>query len=132
MRFVSSRNSIAQRRRIMGRFRIALLALTVATMAGGAALAEDSQTSSGRFVLWYRSPAQDWEKQALPIGNGSLGGKIFGGVEKDRIQLNEDSLWTGDENPSGNYASMGAYQALGDLFIELPGHGEYKDYRREL
>ncbi len=116
----------------MGRFRIALLALVSAALFGGAALAEDSQTASGRFLLWYGSPAEDWEKQALPIGNGRLGGKIFGGVEKDRIQLNVDSLWTGDENTSGNYASMGAYQALGDLFIELPGHGEYKDYRREL
>jgi len=92
----------------------------------------DDGPSSGRFVLWYRAPAKDWEKQALPIGNGRLGGKVFGGVETDRVQLNEDSLWTGDENPSGNYGTMGAYQTLGDLHIELAGQGEHKDYRRQL
>jgi len=116
----------------MNRSWTGLLSCFVLTLAVGTAPAEESQTSSGRFALWYRSPAQDWEKQALPIGNGRLGGKIFGGVEKERIQLNEDSLWTGDENPSGNYGSMGAYQTLGDLFIELAGQGEYKDYRRQL
>jgi len=95
-----------------------------------AVAAEDA--SSGRFVLWYRAPAANWEKEALPIGNGSLGGKVFGGVEKEQIQLNEDSLWTGDENPSGNYGSMGAYQTLGNLLIEMPGHEQHEDYRREL
>ena len=98
----------------------------------GTALAAEPQASPGRFVLWYGSPAKDWEKQALPIGNGSLGGKIFGRVEKDQIQLNTDSLWTGDENPSGSYGSMGAYQTLGDLHIELTGQAEHKEYRRDL
>ena len=83
-------------------------------------------------VLWYRTPAQDWEKQALPIGNGRLGGMIFGGVQEDRIQLNEDSLWTGDQNLSGDYATMGAYQTWGDLFIELAGQGQVDQYRRQL
>jgi alpha-L-fucosidase 2 len=46
---------------------------------------------------------------------------VFGGVERERIQFNEDSLWTGDENPSGNYDTMGAYQNFGDLFLELGG-----------
>ena len=100
----------------------------IASTAG----AEDARTSSGRFVLWYDSPARNWETQALPIGNGRLGGMIFGGVEKEHIQLNEDSLWTGDDNPSGDYGSMGAYQTLGDLTIELAGHGEPQNYRRQL
>ena len=116
----------------MGRSWTGLASCFLLALAAGTAPAEQSQTSSGRFVLWYRAPAQDWEKQALPIGNGRLGGKIFGDVQQERIQLNEDSLWTGDENPSGNYGSMGAYQTLGDLFIELVGQGEYQDYRRQL
>ncbi len=111
------------------------LAATAGLLLGGivtgAAPAEGPQ-SSGRHVLWYRAPAQDWEKQALPIGNGRLGGMIFGGVEKEQIQLNEDSLWTGDENASGNYKTMGSYQTLGNLFIELDGQSEHEDYRREL
>jgi len=118
----------------MGRSSTGLVGLAsfLWAIAGGTLLAGESQTSSGRFVLWYRAPAQNWEKQALPIGNGRLGGMIFGGVEKEQIQLNEDSLWTGDENPSGNYGSMGAYQTLGALHIELAGQGEFQDYRRQL
>ena len=44
--------------------------------------------------LWYRQPAQKWT-DALPIGNGRLGAMIFGGVDEDRIQFNEQTLWTG-------------------------------------
>jgi len=48
----------------------------------------------GDLVLWYRRPAQRWV-EALPVGNGRLGAMVFGGVEKERLQLNVDSLWTG-------------------------------------
>ena len=44
--------------------------------------------------LLFREPAATWEL-ALPVGNGRLGGMIFGGVPRERIQLNEDSLWSG-------------------------------------
>lgn len=84
------------------------------------------------LVLWYAQPAKTWMTDALPIGNGSIGGMIFGETAKERIQFNEDSLWTGDENPSGNYDTMGAYQAFGDVFIDLPTHDKAASYRREL
>jgi alpha-L-fucosidase 2 len=45
-------------------------------------------------VLWYTHPAQRWG-DALPIGNGRLGGMVFGGVAQERIQLNEDTIWNG-------------------------------------
>lgn len=41
--------------------------------------------------LWYRQPAPDWN-EALPIGNGRLGAMIFGGVETEHLQLNENTL----------------------------------------
>ena len=44
--------------------------------------------------LWYRQPAVVWT-EALPVGNGRLGAMIFGGVEQERLQLNEDTLWAG-------------------------------------
>ncbi|WP_162890787.1 glycosyl hydrolase family 95 catalytic domain-containing protein [Suicoccus acidiformans] len=44
--------------------------------------------------LWYQKPAEEWN-EALPIGNGQLGGMVFGRVASERIQLNEDSLWSG-------------------------------------
>jgi len=45
-------------------------------------------------LLWYREPAKEWE-DALPIGNGRLGAMVYGGVEEERIQLNEDTYWSG-------------------------------------
>ncbi|HEY2083404.1 MAG TPA: glycoside hydrolase family 95 protein [Verrucomicrobiae bacterium] len=84
------------------------------------------------LVLWYQQPAKNAMTEGLPIGNGHLGGLILGEPERERIVLDEDSLWTGDENPSGNYDTMGAYQFLGDLFVNLPGHKNASDYRRDL
>ncbi len=45
-------------------------------------------------VLWYQHPAQRWG-DALPVGNGRLGGMVFGGIATERIQLNEDTIWNG-------------------------------------
>jgi alpha-L-fucosidase 2 len=54
--------------------------------------------------LWYRQPAANWN-EALPIGNGRLGAMVFGGVESERLQLNEDTIWAGEKrdrlNPAG-------------------------------
>lgn len=44
--------------------------------------------------LWYKEPAKDWN-EALPIGNGALGGMIFGGINREMIQMNQESLWYG-------------------------------------
>ena len=44
--------------------------------------------------LWYEKPAENWN-QALPFGNGRLGGMVFGVVDREHIQLNEDSIWLG-------------------------------------
>ncbi|WP_370636232.1 glycoside hydrolase N-terminal domain-containing protein [Cohnella sp. CFH 77786] len=44
--------------------------------------------------LWYRKPASEWN-EALPIGNGRLGGMVFGYSDRERVQLNEDSVWYG-------------------------------------
>ena len=46
------------------------------------------------MTLWYRHPASVWT-EALPIGNGRLGAMVFGGLKVERIQLNEETLWTG-------------------------------------
>ncbi|MDE7297420.1 MAG: glycoside hydrolase family 95 protein [Lachnospiraceae bacterium] len=44
--------------------------------------------------LWYQAPTWDWN-EALPIGNGRLGAMIFGGVQEEHLQVNEDSVWYG-------------------------------------
>ena len=48
--------------------------------------------------LWYNKPAADWN-EALPLGNGKLGMMVFGGVDTERIQLNEKTIWSGWEYP---------------------------------
>lgn len=83
-------------------------------------------------VLRYVKPAQSWEEEALPLGNGRLGAMALGDVTESRFQLNVDSLWTGDENPSGDYESMGEYRTLGDLFLCAPAAGPVTEYRRSL
>ncbi|MDQ2730494.1 MAG: glycoside hydrolase N-terminal domain-containing protein, partial [Armatimonadota bacterium] len=72
------------------------------------------------LTLWYQQPANNAMNEGLPIGNGRLGGVLFGGVDRERFQFNEDSLWTGGENPTGDYDNgMGAYQTFGDLFLAV-------------
>jgi len=44
--------------------------------------------------LWYRQPAKEWV-EALPVGNGRIGAMVFGGIARERLQLNEDTLWGG-------------------------------------
>lgn len=43
--------------------------------------------------LWYRFPAREWE-EALPVGNGRMGGMVFGGIDRERISLNEETIWS--------------------------------------
>jgi hypothetical protein len=62
---------------------ILTVALTfVAAFASPAAAAPETgpSASDANLVLWYAAPARDWEKEALPIGNGRLGGMVFGGT----------------------------------------------------
>lgn len=47
------------------------------------------------LTMFYDKPASNWENEALPIGNGRIGAMIFGGVATDRIQFNEETLFSG-------------------------------------
>jgi alpha-L-fucosidase 2 len=58
--------------------------------------------------LWYGQPAKQWT-EALPIGNGRLGAMVFGGIEEERLQFNEDTLWTGKPH---DYSHAGAADYL--------------------
>ncbi len=57
-------------------------------------IAIPASVSAADPVLWYQHPAQRWG-DALPVGNGRLGGMVFGGIATERIQLNEDTIWNG-------------------------------------
>ncbi|HEX3988489.1 MAG TPA: glycoside hydrolase family 95 protein, partial [Verrucomicrobiae bacterium] len=89
-------------------------------------------SSGGELTLWYQQPAKSGLEEALPIGNGRMGGLIYGGVGEERINIAEDSFWTGGENPSGEDGTMGNYQTFGDAVVLLATHTNFTDYRREL
>ncbi len=55
------------------------------------------------LTLWYDKPAERWE-EALPIGNGRLGAMVYGGVEREHLQLNEDTLTVGE--PGDEYKQV--------------------------
>ncbi|PXX23770.1 glycoside hydrolase N-terminal domain-containing protein [Arenibacter sp. ARW7G5Y1] len=57
--------------------------------------AQSSESRKGSLKLWYKQQAADWD-EALPLGNGRLGAMVFGGIEHERLQLNEGSLWAGE------------------------------------
>ncbi|MGH9632373.1 MAG: glycoside hydrolase family 95 protein, partial [Bryobacteraceae bacterium] len=61
--------------------------------------------------LWYREPATQWV-EALPVGKGRLGAMIFGGIEHERIQFNEHTVWTGKPH---DYAHPGAFKSLAEI-----------------
>lgn len=63
--------------------------LSILWLMPGSAIANEATT------LWYQEPAAQWEA-ALPLGNGRLGAMVWGHVDKERIQLNEESLWAGE------------------------------------
>jgi alpha-L-fucosidase 2 len=58
-------------------------------------------TSQAPNLLWYDEPATDWEKEALPIGNGRIGAMVFGGPAAEHLQIAEKSLWTGGPGTDG-------------------------------
>jgi alpha-L-fucosidase 2 len=67
--------------------------------------------ASSKLELWYDAPAAEWT-DALPIGNGRLGAMVYGGVPRERLQFNEDTLWTGGPN---DYAHHGAATHLAEI-----------------
>ncbi|MCP8890927.1 glycoside hydrolase family 95 protein [Sphingomonas faeni] len=85
---------------------VAALALPVAATVPALGAATATPMPTGRR-LWYRQPAAVWT-EALPVGNGRLGAMVFGGVASERLQLNEDTLWTGGPYDPVNPAAHAA------------------------
>ena len=75
--------------------------------------------------LWYRQPAHKWV-DALPIGNGRLGAMVFGGVDRERLQLNEDTLWAGGPYDPVNPNAAAALPEVRQLIFD----GKYKEADR--
>jgi alpha-L-fucosidase 2 len=74
-------------------------------------------------TIWYRQPAEKWE-EALAVGNGRLGAMIFGGIAKERLQLNEITVWSGSLERDADKPE--AYQSL-PAIRQLIKEGRYAD-----
>ena len=99
-----------------------LLYLAVLVMLRG--LAQESPPASGLTsqVLWYEQPAAKWV-EALPVGNGRVGAMVFGGVQQERLQLNEATLWAGGPYNPVNPEAKAALPQVRQLINE----GRYRD-----
>lgn len=68
-------------------------------------------------LLWYSKPAADWN-EALPVGNGTLGAMVFGGVEEETIQINDHELWAGGPKDRVNPKGLAALPEIRKLIFE--------------
>ncbi|HMA62729.1 MAG TPA: glycoside hydrolase family 95 protein [bacterium] len=76
----------------------------------------DKPAKNSDNLLWYNQPAQEWN-QALPLGNGRLGAMVFGGIKRERIQLNEESIWAGQKLNNNNPAALENLSKIRDLLL---------------
>ncbi|MBN2474592.1 MAG: glycoside hydrolase family 95 protein [Pirellulales bacterium] len=92
----------------------ACVSWAAAPEAAADATAREAGPPEGDWVLWYAQPARNWH-EAVPLGNGRLGGMVFGGTDRERIQLNEDTVWAGhpiDRDRKGAYQHLPAARKL--------------------
>ena len=84
-----------------------------------------SQKNTG-LKLWYNQPSGSTWENAMPIGNGRLGAMIYGNVEKEIIQLNEHTVWSGSPNRNDNSLSLDSLNVIRQLIFE----GKQKEAER--
>jgi len=75
------------------------------------------------MVLWYNEPAANWN-EALPLGNGRMGAMVFGGVFEEHLQLNENTLYSGE--PSQSYKNVNVSKDLDNVLKLLHGNENLK------
>lgn len=112
--------------------------LTASLLFATHSLVAGSAQPHPSHVLWYDKPASHW-LEALPVGNGRMGAMVFGGIPNERIQFNEQTLWTGinaSQKITGHNTgdgAMGDYQPFGEVMLNFSdSDGAPSDYRRDL
>ena len=68
-------------------------------------------------LMWYDSPAEIW-LEALPLGNSHLGAMVYGGVQSEQIQFNEETFWSGGPHNNNSTESLEHLQEVRDLIYE--------------
>src|SRR5437868_459190 len=82
----------------------------------GSAIFCFAAASDQSVLLWYRQPAEKWV-EAMPIGNGRLGAMVFGKIADEHIQLNEDTVWSGERRDRMNPAARQAVPEIRRLLF---------------
>ena len=82
-------------------------ALAALALPGDVRAGDGGAEAAHPNMLWYEQPAREWT-EALPVGNGRIGAMVFGGIAKERLQLNEDTLWAGGPYDPVNPEASGA------------------------
>jgi alpha-L-fucosidase 2 len=80
------------------------------------------QAPDSELKIWFSKPAETWN-EALPVGNGRLGAMVFGGIQNERLQLNEESVWTGQPRWDANPDALKNLPKVRQLLFE----GKYKE-----
>lgn len=75
--------------------------------------------AQAQYKMWYSEPARVWT-DALPLGNGRLGAMVYGIPSTERIQLNEETIWTGQPNSNANPAALKAIPVIQQMLFQ--GH----------
>lgn len=83
----------------------------------------DVKQDEASLLMWYDRPALEWT-EALPLGNGYLGAMVFGGIEKEHLQLNESTLYSG--SPSHTYLSIDIRKRYPEVMALLK-EGKYEE-----
>lgn len=81
--------------------------------------------SGQNLKLWYSQPAQNWS-EALPIGNSRLGAMVYGGTEREELQLNEETFWAGSPYNNNNPNAVHVLPIVRKLIFE----GKNKEAQR--
>src|SRR5918993_3267478 len=90
------------------------------------ATSKEAATRVTTWRLWYESPSGSIWENALPVGNGRLGAMVYGNVEKEILQLNEHTVWSGSPNRNDNPLALDSLATLRQLIFE----GKQKDAER--
>ncbi|TWU32541.1 glycoside hydrolase family 95 protein [Novipirellula artificiosorum] len=112
-------NRLMKKRCFMAGASLCFLLLSVHTVP---LHAESLNAPPDALSLWYTQPAAQWT-EALPIGNGRLGAMVYGGMEQEHLQLNEDTLWSGGPHCYDNPDAYGHLATVRKLLEQ----GEYAE-----
>ena len=99
---------------ILAAFSFGLLSISSSLLFG--------QDKSSNMKIWFNQPALNWN-DALPVGNGRLGAMIFGGIEKEHLEINEATVWTGEPRWDANPEALKSLPKVRQLLFE----GKYKE-----